>query len=92
MRIFLLYFNSELQERLIMRHSHIFALCVFSGAAIIAALAEGNTMLALAMGGALGVAIAIMIVAFPLDLSYREPPRGKREVHVVMTKADQRKR
>ena len=75
-----------------MRHSHIFALCVLSGAAVIAALAEANTILALFMGAALGGAVFIMIVAFPLDLSYREPPRGKRQVHVVIQKADQRKR
>ncbi len=75
-----------------MRHSHIFALCIGIGAAIIAFLAEENTMLALFMGAALGSSVAIMIVAFPLDLSYREPLRGKRTVHVVMTPPDQKKR
>lgn len=76
-----------------MRHSHIFALCVIFGAAAIAALAEENTILALFMGGVLGGAVAVMIVAFPLDLSYREPLRGKREVHVVMVRPErQRKR
>jgi hypothetical protein len=67
-----------------MRQSQIFGLSVVFGAIIIALLAEGNTLLALFMGGALGCSIAIMIIAFPLDLSYREPPRRKREVHVVM--------
>ena len=75
-----------------MRHSRIFGLCILFGAAIVAALAEENTMLALFMGAALGGSIAVMIVAFPLDLSYREPLRGKREVHVVMVQPDQRKR
>ena len=67
-----------------MRQSQIFGLSIFFGAIIIALLAEGDTLLALFMGGSVGVAIAIMIIAFPLDLSYREPPRTKREVHVVM--------
>ena len=75
-----------------MRHSHIFALCIAAGAAIIAFLADQNTMLALFMGAALGGSVAMMIVAFPLDLSYREPLRGKRTVHVVMTPQDQKKR
>ena len=75
-----------------MRHSHIFALCVSAGAAIVALLAEENTMLALFMGAAVGAAAAIMIVAFPLDLSYREPLRGKRTVHIVMTPHEERKR
>jgi hypothetical protein len=83
---------SELQERFDMRHSHIFALCVSLGAIIVALLAEENTVLALFMGAAVGGATAIMIVAFPLDLSYREPLRGKRTVHVVMTPHDERKR
>ena len=67
-----------------MRHSQIFGLWILLGAIIVALLAEGDLLLALFMGGALGGAIAIMIVAFPLDLSYREPLRGKREVHVVV--------
>jgi hypothetical protein len=67
-----------------MRHSQIFGLSIFFGAIIVALLAEGDTFLALFMGGAVGVAIAIMIIAFPSDLSYRDPPRAKREVHVVM--------
>jgi hypothetical protein len=67
-----------------MRHSQIFGLSIFFGAIIIALLAEGDTLLALFMGGALGCSIAIMIIAFPSDLSYRDPPRRKREVHVVM--------
>ena len=75
-----------------MRHSHIFALCIASGAAIIALLADQNTILALFMGAVLGSSVAVMIVAFPLDLSYREPLRGKRTVHVVMTPHDQKKR
>jgi len=75
-----------------MRHSHIFALCIASGAAIIALLADQNTILALFMGAVLGSSVAVMIVAFPLDLSYREPLRGKRTVHVVMTPHDERKR
>ena len=75
-----------------MRHSHIFALCIVTGAAIIALLADENTILALFMGASLGASVAVMIVAFPLDLSYREPLRGKRTVHVVMTPPDQRKR
>ncbi|HTW34093.1 MAG TPA: hypothetical protein VMD53_05710 [Rhizomicrobium sp.] len=75
-----------------MRHSQIFALCIAAGAAIIAFLADQNTILALFMGAALGGSVAVMIVAFPLDLSYREPLRGKRTVHVVMTPPDQRKR
>ena len=75
-----------------MRHSHIFALCVSLGAIIVALLAEENTVLALFMGAAVGGAAAIMIVAFPLDLSYREPMRGKRTVHVVMTPHEERKR
>jgi hypothetical protein len=81
-----------LLERFEMRHSHIFALCIGIGAAIIAFLADQNTMLALFMGAALGGSVAVMIVAFPLDLSYREPLRGKRTVHVVMTPPDQKKR
>jgi hypothetical protein len=72
-----------------MRHSHIFALCIIFGATIIAALAEENTVLAIFMGAVLGGAAAIMIVAFPLDLSYREPLRGKRTVHIVMSNQDQ---
>jgi hypothetical protein len=83
---------SELQERFDMRHSHIFALCVSLGAIAVALLAEENTVLALFMGAAVGAATAIMIVAFPLDLSYREPLRGKRTVHVVMTPHEERKR
>ena len=75
-----------------MRHSQIFALCIAAGAAIIAFLADQNTILALFMGAALGGSVAVMIVAFPLDLSYREPLRGKRTVHIVMTPPDQRKR
>ena len=76
-----------------MRHSRIFGLCIVFGAVIVAALAEENMMvLALFMGAALGATIAVMIVAFPLDLSYREPLRGKREVHVVIAQPDQRKR
>ena len=67
-----------------MRHWQIFGLWAFLGAATIAALAEGDLLLALIMGAILGLTVAVMIVAFPLDLSYREPPRGKREVHVVM--------
>jgi hypothetical protein len=67
-----------------MRHSHIFGLCALFGAGVVAALAEGNFLLALFMGAALGASVAVMIVAFPHDLSYREPPRGKREVHVVV--------
>jgi hypothetical protein len=81
-----------LLERFEMRHSHIFALCIASGAAIIALLADQNTILALFMGAVLGSSVAVMIVAFPLDLSYREPLRGKRTVHVVMTPHDERKR
>jgi hypothetical protein len=75
-----------------MRHSHVFGLCVVFGAALVAALAAENTLLALFMGAGLGGAIAVMILAFPHDLSYREPPRGKREVHVVMVQPDARKR
>ena len=75
-----------------MRHSQIFALCIGLGAAIVAFMADQNTMLALFMGAALGGSVAVMIVAFPLDLSYREPLRGKRTVHVVMTPPDQKKR
>ena len=75
-----------------MRHSLIFALCIATGAAIIALLADQNTILALFMGAALGGSVAVMIVAFPLDLSYREPLRGKRTVHVVMTNSDQKRR
>jgi len=75
-----------------MRHSLIFTLCIATGAAIIALLADQNTMLALFMGAALGGSVAVMIVAFPLDLSYREPLRGKRTVHVVMTPHDPKKR
>ena len=75
-----------------MRHSQIFALCIAAGAAIVAFLADQNTMLALFMGAALGGSVAVMIVAFPLDLSYREPLRGKRTVHVVMAPHDQGKR
>lgn len=67
-----------------MRHTHIFGLSVLFGAALLAALAAENTLLALVMGAILGGAVALMIVTFPLDLSYREPTRGKREVHVVM--------
>jgi hypothetical protein len=81
-----------LLERFEMRHSQIFALCIGAGAAIVAFLAEQNTILALFMGAALGSAVAVMIVAFPLDLSYREPLRGKRTVHVVMTPHDPKKR
>jgi hypothetical protein len=83
---------SELLERLNMRHSHIFALCVSVGAIIVAWLAEENTALALFMGAVVGAAAAIIIVAFPLDLSYREPLRGKRTVHVVMTPHEEKKR
>lgn len=75
-----------------MRHSRIFGLCIIFGAVIVALLADENTVLALFMGAALGGAVAVMIVAFPLDLSYREPLRGKREVHVVMVQPDRRKR
>ena len=75
-----------------MRHSHIFSLCVFFGAAAVAALADEDLILALFMGGVLGGAVAIMIVAFPLDLSYREPLREKRTVHVVMVPQDRQKR
>ncbi len=69
-----------------MRHSQIFGLSIFFGAAIIVALLadQATPSSRFSMGGAVGVAIAIMIIAFPLDLSYREPPRRKREVHVVM--------
>ncbi|HWU27097.1 MAG TPA: hypothetical protein VN154_11915 [Rhizomicrobium sp.] len=67
-----------------MRHSLVFGLCVLVGAAITFWLAEENLVLAVFMGAALGASIAVMIVAFPLDLSYREPLRGKREVHVVL--------
>jgi hypothetical protein len=81
-----------LLERLEMRHSQIFALCIGLGAAIVAFMADQNTMLALFMGAALGGSVAVMIVAFPLDLSYREPLRGKRTVHVVMVPPDQKKR
>jgi len=75
-----------------MRHSRIFALCIGTGALIVAYLADRNTSLALFMGAAIGAAVAVMIVAFPLDLSYREPLRGKRTVHVVMTPHDPKKR
>ena len=75
-----------------MRQAQIFALCIAAGAAIIALLADQNTILALFMGAALGGSVAVMIIAFPLDLSYREPLRGKRTVHVVMTPHDQKKR
>lgn len=75
-----------------MRHSQIFALCIVVGAVIVALLADQNTILALFMGAVLGGSVAVMIVAFPLDLSYREPLRGKRTVHVVMTSSDQKKR
>ncbi|MGB8364364.1 MAG: hypothetical protein ACLQUZ_19440 [Rhizomicrobium sp.] len=75
-----------------MRHSQIFGLGIVLGAAVVAALAAENTLLALFMGAGLGAAIALMIVAFPLDLSYREPLRGKRTVHVVMVAPDTRKR
>jgi hypothetical protein len=75
-----------------MRHSQIFALCIGCGAAIVAYLADQNTILALFMGAALGSAVAVMIVAFPLDLSYREPLRGKRTVHIVMTPPENGKR
>jgi len=73
-----------------MSQRFVFALCVFFGAAAIAALADENTVLALFMGAALGASVAIMIVAFPLDLSYREPLRGKRTVHVVMVEPPKR--
>ncbi|HUO92539.1 MAG TPA: hypothetical protein VMU22_06435 [Rhizomicrobium sp.] len=75
-----------------MRHSRIFALCIGIGAVIVAWLADQNTSLALFMGAAIGAAVAVMIVAFPLDLSYREPLRGKRTVHVVMTPPESGKR
>lgn len=75
-----------------MRHSQIFALCIVVGAVIVALLADQNTILALFMGAVLGGSVAVMIVAFPLDLSYREPLRGKRTVHVVMTNTDQKRR
>ncbi len=69
-----------------MRHSLVFGLCVLVGAAATFWLAEENFILALFMGAAIGAAVAVMIVGFPLDLSYREPPRGKRrEVHVIVT-------
>lgn len=74
------------------RHSRIFGMCILFGAIIVAALATENIVLALFMGAALGSSVAVMIVAFPLDLSYREPLRGKRTVHVVMVQPDQRKR
>lgn len=67
-----------------MRAAHVFGFCALFGAGLIAALAEGNVFLALAMGAALGCAVAVVILAFPLDLDRREPPRGRREVHVVM--------
>lgn len=73
-----------------MRQWQIFGLWALLGAATIAALAEGDLLLALIMGAVLGMTVAVVIVAFPLDLSYREPPRSKREVHVVMV--DQRKK
>jgi len=73
-----------------MPHRLIFGLCVLFGAAAIAALADDNIMLALFMGAALGASVAVMIVAFPLDLSYREPLRGKRTVHVVMVEPPKR--
>lgn len=75
-----------------MRQSTVFILCVTVGAAAVAYLAAENTILALFMGAGLGGAIAVMILAFPLDLSYREPLRGKREVHVVMVPPESRKR
>jgi hypothetical protein len=75
-----------------MRHLHIFGVCIVFGATLVAALATENTLLALFMGSVLGGAVAIMIVAFPLDLSYREPLRGKRTVHVVMVPPDSEKR
>jgi hypothetical protein len=75
-----------------MRHSHVFGVCVGLGAIIVAALAMENTIMALFMGACLGGAVAIMIVAFPLDLSYREPLRGKRTVHIVMVPPETVKR
>jgi len=75
-----------------MRQSFVFALSILIGAVIVAALAAESTFLALFMGACLGAAVAVMIVAFPLDLSYREPLRGKRTVHVVMVPPEQRKR
>ena len=70
-----------------MRHTLVFGLCILAGAAVTFWLAEENFILALFMGAALGAAVAVMIVGFPLDLSYREPYRGKkrREVHVIVT-------
>jgi hypothetical protein len=76
----------------VMRPAQVFAVSVALGAAAIAALAAENTVLALMMGAALGGAVAIMIIAFPLDFGNREPTRGKREVHVVMVEPDRRKR
>ena len=75
-----------------MRHSRIFALSIGTGSLILAYLADQNTSLALFMGAALGATVAVMILAFPLDLSYREPLRGKRTVHVVMTPPENGKR
>lgn len=76
-----------------MRHLHLFGLSAIFGATLIAALAADNTFLAMVMGAALGVTVAVMILAFPLDLSYREPPRGKnREVHVVMVPPNEKRR
>lgn len=75
-----------------MRQSFVFGFSMLFGAALVAALADENTLLALTMGGILGAAVAVMIVAFPLDLSYREPQRGKREVHVVMVPHDRARR
>lgn len=72
-----------------MRHSHVFLYCIVAGAIAVGALAAANLMLAVFMGAALGAAVAIMILGFPMDLSYRDPPR-KRLVHVVMTTNDQK--
>lgn len=58
-----------------MHAPRIFGTCVPAGAFTIAALAAGSTFLALLMGAALGAAVAVMILAFPLDLGRREMPR-----------------
>lgn len=75
-----------------MSHRRIFLLCALSGAAVVAYFAAENILLALFMGAVLGASVAVMILAFPLDLSYREPIRGKREVHVVMVDRSSTKR
>ena len=62
-----------------MNRSVALTVSALSGAALLAAVSETNTVLGVVMGAFLGATIAIAVFAFPVDLDYRErrvwPPR-----------------